>query len=123
MVTHRPPTTSCSVNSHRPPIDTWGKIRIRPDGPYLRLPDFFREHTPAPDIYLGGQYGPSPTPRFRILSVAVSEWTPDMTNARPAHDVCWFGGVVTHLRGAIVPPDVREDIAPLNSILERGYRY
>ena len=31
------------------------------------------------------------------------------------------------MRGAIVPPDVREDIAPLYSILvyvvERGYRY
>ena len=96
-MTHRPPTTSCSVNSHRPPIDTWGKIRIRPDGPYLRLPDFFREHTPAPDIYLGGQYGPSPTPRFRILSVAVSEWTPDMTNARPAHGVCGFTSILVYI--------------------------
>ena len=122
MVTHRPPTTSCSVNSHRPPIDTWGKIRIRPDGPYLRLPDFFREHTPAPDIYLGGTIRTLPDAPFsNPLSGSIR------IDTRPAHDVCWFGGVVTRLRGAIVPPDVREDIALLNSILvyvvERGYRY
>ena len=70
------------------------------DPPVRSVPptsDFFREHTPAPDIYLGGT--------IRTL--------PDAPFSNP-------------LSGSI-PPDVREDIAPLNSILvyvvERGYRY
>ena len=112
----------------------------------------FRELTPAPDRYLGENTDPpgrSVPPTSGLLPRAHTgprhilggsiRTLPDAPFSNPLsgsirmdtrHDqrptrtrrvLVW--GSCDCLRGAIVPPDVREDIAPLNSILERGYRY